>query len=512
MLRSVLFRLAGVALGVVIASALLELGLRTAGGWMRAASKSRNLEALSSDHSLRVLCLGESTTAGGAGGGHYPEMLEEILNHQQLGVGTAVVNLGTPGYSSDEVVEDLLLNLDTYRPQIVVTMMGINDVGRTHAWRSILEPGEGRWYGSFRLYKLYRSIRYGFGAASREERPELVLGEGIAQTLDRPQRDRHAWLAAHPKPVLSADAERARSRVNELIVRIENWDFDGLEAELLDIERRFPGLEDVYLALADLHHVQGDPGAAEDVVRRGCRACGRLTEDLAERLVRSLDGQGRGSEAIATCRFLIDNLVEPGEFRILTHHMLVLARLFETYGEPELAEETLLEVVNRVNPGNEKEYQYLVDFYERQGRLDQVRRHSEIMRRIRDEYVSPRTVANYERVVDELGERGIRLFAMQYPTRPVGPLELMLADAEDVVIVDQSFFRGLVAADDFETYFRDDFAGDFGHLTKLGNCLMAENLAKSLVEEVFGLEYDESLCRCGESGPEFPEGDRDPGP
>lgn len=38
----------------------------------------------------------------------------------------------------------------------------------------------------------------------------------------------------------------------------------------------------------------------------------------------------------------------------------------------------------------------------------------------------------------------------------------------------------------YKEYFGDMFAGDFGHCTKKGNRLLAENIANVILKEVFG--------------------------
>jgi hypothetical protein len=55
---------------------------------------------------VRVLCLGESTTALG-GASAYPRLLEQILNERGGGRRFTVVNAGLPGITTDQVVAGL---------------------------------------------------------------------------------------------------------------------------------------------------------------------------------------------------------------------------------------------------------------------------------------------------------------------------------------------------------------------------------------------------------------------
>jgi hypothetical protein len=79
---------------------------------------------------------------------------------------------------------DILFHLDRdleqFSPDVVVAMMGINDAGRTHAHGPVIAPGADRWYGSFRVYKLYRLLR---DAVRDLRRQRLLPRAGRARRL-----------------------------------------------------------------------------------------------------------------------------------------------------------------------------------------------------------------------------------------------------------------------------------------------------------------------------------------
>ena len=80
------------------------------------------------------------------------------------------------------------------------------------------------------------------------------------------------------------------------------------------------------------------------------------------------------------------------------------------------------------------------------------------------------------------------MVCMQYPMRGMEPLRRMFRGREEgIVFVDnEKVFQDAVKSLGFEEYFCDLFAGDFGHCTKKGNKLLAENLANVLSKEFFG--------------------------
>jgi tetratricopeptide (TPR) repeat protein len=69
------------------------------------------------------LCLGESTTDG-----EYPRFLQEALDRKSRPGTFTVIDAGMAGTTTSRIVQALPGELETYRPDIVVAMMGINDV------------------------------------------------------------------------------------------------------------------------------------------------------------------------------------------------------------------------------------------------------------------------------------------------------------------------------------------------------------------------------------------------
>ena len=95
---------------------------------------------------------------------------------------------------------------------------------------------------------------------------------------------------------------------------------------------------------------------------------------------------------------------------------------------------------------------------------------------------NPVTQENYRKLRRELRDRSIQLVAVQYPMRPLEPLKQLVGLAPEVVFVDneQTFKRALHGRP-YAEIFRDLFAGDFGHLTPLGNRILAENVAEAIL-------------------------------
>jgi len=94
---------------------------------------------------LRILCLGGSTTEGGnqyLEDGSYPGMLERELR-EGLGVPVEVMNAGISGWTTAETTVAWFLILQDYRPDLVIVHHAIND-SRPRSWPGF-QPDYSHW-------------------------------------------------------------------------------------------------------------------------------------------------------------------------------------------------------------------------------------------------------------------------------------------------------------------------------------------------------------------------------
>ncbi|MDD5022377.1 MAG: hypothetical protein PHR82_09665, partial [Endomicrobiaceae bacterium] len=76
-----------------------------------------------------------------------------------------------------------------------------------------------------------------------------------------------------------------------------------------------------------------------------------------------------------------------------------------------------------------------------------------------------------------------KIIAMQYPVRSVKPLQNILKDFNNIIFVsNEKNFKERLKTTNCKMIFKDLFAGDFGHCTDLGNQMIADNLADTLVK------------------------------
>ena len=98
------------------------------------------------------------------------------------------------------------------------------------------------------------------------------------------------------------------------------------------------------------------------------------------------------------------------------------------------------------------------------------------------------TAKNYHHLKAMADQRGVKLVCVQYPMRSLEPLRRVCQGRDEgIIFVDnEEVFKQAVVRESLQEYFRDMFAGDFGHCTDKGNALLAGNIADVLAREVFG--------------------------
>jgi len=98
---------------------------------------------------------------------------------------------------------------------------------------------------------------------------------------------------------------------------------------------------------------------------------------------------------------------------------------------------------------------------------------------------------NYRMMKEFLDKEKIPWICVQYPTLSVGELKNMFGEGHDIIFVDnESNFKEAVQIEGADAYFIDRFAGSFGHCTPKGNRLLAENIARTILQEYFNLKTE----------------------
>jgi tetratricopeptide (TPR) repeat protein len=163
-----------------------------------------------------------------------------------------------------------------------------------------------------------------------------------------------------------------------------------------------------------------------------------------------------------------------------------LGSIYRSQGKYPQAEETFKKAIE-LNPLNDRWHGALAALYQEIGEYASAQESLKKAEGIRAKYYNSMTWHNYQEVKRILDKRGIKLVCLQYPVRSIEPLKKIFEDEKGVIFVDnERIFKDALKKTSYKEYFTDMFGGDFGHCTRKGNRLLAENIANVILKEPFG--------------------------
>ncbi|MFH1849293.1 MAG: SGNH/GDSL hydrolase family protein [archaeon] len=404
---------------VMLTLVLIELSLRVAGfACLVFVPHNDPVVAESDGDPYVILALGESTTADiFKCCESWPRQLERILNNRSAEKRFRVINVARGSITTAKVLQEIRDNLDAFKPDLVVSMMGVND--RTHVllkYEGSLKTNSMLAMQDFRLYKLavwlYLSWlnrfsegkTYSFISPPRPGNDACLIDDKIVRSLYGPAQEG-----------LSSD----------------NWSMPrGMKDQLYDF----------HIALAAEYANQGRFSSARRI----------LTNAL---------------NINDTARYAYYEFARTQDLESNPGYMPNWSLDFTQYAPNcvdfhHLAAEIMLN--QGVSAGEVEDY---------------LHNHGLSLVVPRTDSKENITAYHYRMLHQILNERGIRYVAMQYPTLSVDPVRRILDDEDVMLVSNEANFNSALINCSYDDLFIDRFAGTFGHATTEGNRLIAENLA-----------------------------------
>ncbi|MFH0984776.1 MAG: tetratricopeptide repeat protein [Candidatus Omnitrophota bacterium] len=452
--------------------------------------ESQNLRSLRA-HGYRILCLGESTTAG-----TYPSFLEEELNRRGQGIPFSVIDKGIPSTNTDVILAQLEANLDKYKPDLVVTMMGINDQGKHMPPEVKSSSRFVRWLFSLRVVKLVRSLGLHLTEKikkTNEVKPPVVQTPASQEPAVEVPREKLKDFGLRGTQELLGVSGGPYS-VDELKCLSDGWkalsdgDLGGSEKAFNKVLAKNPKNAQAYYGLSWVHrngtHEDQIEGLLLKVIElmpydvAGYRSLG--DQYLSEKKYEQAEAAYKKAELLGN-----KNKESSGDMGIVTMALVHIYMAQKRYADAEQALKKFL----AANPTNDLCHRRLILFYHETGRHEEAAACENKERSLDKDFYNVVTVTNYRRLKAILDSRKIKLVCAQYPMRNISVLKEIFADRDGVFFVDnEKPFKTAVAGGRLHEYFFDMFGGDFGHCTKLGNKLLAEQIADVVLKEVLGMK------------------------
>jgi tetratricopeptide (TPR) repeat protein len=442
--------------GVVLCLGTLELGIRLVGFVSEVAHEVSNRGVLRGQGEYRILCIGESITALG-GVDSYPSQLETLLNARIPGRRFKVINKGVMGAETRTLLDELQPNLDRYNPAMVIAMMGLNDfieivdIGDQLAARivrniPIVKPNP--LWDSLKTIKFFRLMHKALLRVREKHR--------LGAAPDGKTGDSQACVE------FAAD----RIRANQL---------DQAEEGLARAIALDPNCWEAYEYLGQVYRLRGQDSTAAQAHSLALSLNPTSMRPDDKMLIESAVAQGALDDA--ELFRILDSL--KGKRRAILH----LASALEKRADYATAERVLAEGLAR-DPMNDDLLAAMARCAERQGDRQRALQYFKRAEELRSRGYLPVTVENYHRLYEVLRQNNIQLVCCQYPCRSLELLQRMMAGKTGIVFVDnEALFNDALAHTPFYELFTDDCYGDFGHLTRRGARLLADNIAAALTRE-----------------------------
>ena len=466
------------------------------------------------------MCLGESTTA--AGESPFPFQLEEILNQRMIGIEFSVLNKGVTAINSSYILEQLEANLRQYKPQMVIVMMGVND--KYIKYYEGIGDADSLLFNKFKAYKLAQLIG------------KTLWGRLRGQISDnRPPEKNHSGLEIPS----GKDALKEFIRDNKLYHQAVKMFESAIKLN--------PQEAEAYIALGWLYQSQGNYFGSEEMFKKaielshgnvmaylGLGVCYRnqgkslLAEEILGKTILQMDPRNYNVYTELGCIYLYQKKtllaveqfkkaieINPEKYRAYDElgrcykELKQYAEAEEMYrraieanprqdkfyvdlgwvcqyqGKSVQAEEAFRKAI-QLNPGNDKAYASLSILYQGLNQQKTAYWYYRKAEQLRLYQYYPLTRRNYLRLKEILEGQGIKLVCVQYPMRSIEPLKRIFEGQSGIIFVDnERIFKEAAKKDGFKEYFIDMFGGDFGHCTRKGNRLLAENIVNTILREYF---------------------------
>ncbi len=440
MLKKLLLIIIGIFLSLVI----LECGLRLAGWTISSYQQYKNNKALRNKSQYTIMCLGESTTQR-----QYPVQLQEILNEKYPNK-FSVIDCGVGGINLENILNLLDGNIIKYKPDITVCMMGINN-------------------------KLVNLVEH-----TNDYNIEFIKK---SKNINLKIYQLFVLLFEHIKELLSNKTQITTNDGNSLI---ETPKFLNTEEEELMFKQMLsenPKNEEAFVELLFLERY---------LLNYPIDYC-------YNKAIYAIDNNFKYS--IAECyKIIIDFCLEKNDKQQLKKYIKKALNdpyldfkqaigCFYRKIKPYCDENDLL-IINK-NIKSDLYYGFNYVRYLEQKDYKKAQKYFDNTEEIRLNFPNEETYNLYKLIVKKLIDNNIKVICMQYPVRSILPLQEQLKNESYydklTFISNEKLFKDALMNKIYDDLFVDQFAGDFGHCTDLGNTLIAKNVVNTL-EKILNLK------------------------
>lgn len=450
----------------------LEIGLRIGGLVLSLKQSGENLitafaiSDVEKEGAYTILALGESTTASGIMGitiNSWPSQLERILNNRSKIIKFRVFNKGLGGTNTAFILARLEENLEKYNPDMVITMIGSNDEGLNVVYDDSFNVKMNLWIQNLRVPKLLRWVRESWKNKLQNKKVQKISENDvkIMQPTNFSEKI-HEYINFGRTYLSEGKLERAEESFRKaLAVDKSNYQAYSSLGDLFYFSQNFEKAAEMYEKAIELNPkskgLYSQLGICYGYLSKFDKAEKKLiialqynpTDPyLIGELGRSYLKQGKKEEAKIMFTKFMESAVPDYAYRMYTGDLIELG-----YSDKKIQQ-----------------------FYNQRGyKLS-----------LKQGFLSSNiTKYHYQKLYEILKKKKVKYVAMQYPTLRINVLNSMFDGDEEIIFVsNEENFKKALENGEYEDYFIDNFAGNWGHATSAGNRLIAENIAEIILNEL----------------------------
>ena len=443
-MKSFVKKISLIFFGLLLALITLELSMWIVGFAVSGYHSYKNNRMFKKDSQYTVVCIGESTTAG-----QYPVQLQRILDKKYPNK-FSVIDCGVPSIPIEDILARLDGNINKYKPDIVICMMTtcVNPLSINNNQNADVK------FRGFKLYKLIKGYFLFF--------KQLQINKVISKSANEFKNDN-----TENKMQEAIDLKNQKKSKQAVIVL----------KEILDIN---PNHEEANKMLMNIYYYFG-------------KQFKEFGDRIADKIVSSDSFKNKSDcyEIIfkANLKFgdlkklkiYSDKAIEKDSYMFETPKGYLLYGLIRDVITPAQKRE----LIKLMSSQSDIFYGFMAVNYMEQKNYKKAKKYFEEADNMRINYCTPKEHGLiYKKIISTLIDNDIKVICMQYPVRSIESLKKMLENEEYfnkiTFISNEENFKQALKEKKYNEIFCDQFAGDFGHCTDLGNTMIAENVVKSL--------------------------------
>lgn len=449
--------------GLFLSVILIEAGLRLSGyAWLKFNRNDGVPVESSSDDTIRILCLGESTTAG-----QWPGYLTNSLNVEGIDFHVSVFDRARPGVDSYFLASRIDRFLSELQPDIVIGMIGVNDSDKTLIFESGDREPDFRFFGLLQILheRLFpdRAVKSGEVSGSDE--------------LDAPNVKEQQRIKEYSQfdPVSGSMDDVLFGTLMDRVARGRIIDIAPQVEKLLE---KYPKSVSIKIGLSHCYHMLGRSPESIQLsisILDDFPSCEMAFDEYADYLLINKE--------FSLLLEVVENALAAADPDQKSHFLLFKAEAYRMRGERAKADELYMRVLS------DKDICLRDKVVAKRG-LSSRRESSdgdESAGNVHETIFKLRsaTLRNYNYIIKRSLASGADFVVMSYPLNNVDVLREKVYSDERVSFIDNTAaFEDALKLNSYEDVFFDSFGLSWGHSTELGNKLIAENVNLFLKEYI----------------------------